>query len=144
MSQLGIRWRIDGVPAAFITRGPGSGHYRVTFERGEAALEQIEAIHWAAPTVERVTESLSEPGLPEGYGFELTELCYQHTSQTFVAEVQTARQYWGDVSDYQAQLKTLNETLTQRQKALDTQTRQLETLEADLTAAYQEGVEAHG
>lgn len=144
MSQLGIRWRIDGIPAAFITRGPGNGRYRVTFERGEATLEQIEAIHCDAPTLERVTESLSEPGLPEGYGFELTELCYQHGSQTFVAEVQTARQYWGDVSDYQAQLETLNGTLAQQQETLNTQTRQLESLEADLTAAYQEGVEAHG
>ena len=66
MSQLGIRWKIDGVPAAFITRGAVNGRYCVTFERSEATLEQIERINWAAPTLERVTESLAEPGLPEG------------------------------------------------------------------------------
>ena len=49
MSKLGIRWEIDGVPAAFIARSAINGRYRVTFERSEATLEQIEQINWSAP-----------------------------------------------------------------------------------------------
>lgn len=144
MSQLGTRWKLDGVPAAFITRDAASGRYRVTFEREEAALEEIEGIHWDAPTVERVTDSPGEPGLPEGCGFTLVELRYQRTAGVFVAEVETARQFWGDVTGCQTEIDRLTEAVRQQQAAAEEQTRQLQTLEADLTAAYQEGVEAHG
>ena len=144
MSQLGIRWNIDGVPAAFITRGTVNGRYCVTFERAETTLEQIEQINWTAPSLERVTGSLSEPGLPEGYGFQLMELRYQHTSQTFVAEVQTAQQYWGDVTAYQAQIEALNETVAQQQAAVDNQATQFSAMGTGMEAAYEEGVEAYG
>ena len=144
MSQLGIRWKIDGVPAAFNTRGADNRRYSVTFERSEATLEQIERINWAAPTLERVTESLAEPGLPEGYGFQLMELRYQHTSQNFIAEVQTARQYWGDVTAYQTQIEALNETIAQQQTTVDAQADQLRSMVTDMEAAYEEGVESHG
>lgn len=144
MSQLGIRWKIDGVPAAFITRSTLNGRYCVTFEREEASLEQIEAINWAAPTPERVTESSEEPGLPEGYGFQLMDLRYQYASRTFIAEVQTDRQFWGDVTVYQTQIDTLSETIAQQQAAMDAQSDQLRSMTDDMNAAYQEGVESHG
>lgn len=144
MSQLGIRWKLDGVPAAFITRDPVSGRYRVTFEREEAALEQIEGIRWDAPTVERVTDAPNEPGLPEGCGFTLVELRYRRTAGIFVAEVETARQFWGDVAGCQAEIDRLTEAVRQQQTAAEEQARQLQTLETDMSAAYQEGVEAHG
>ncbi len=144
MSQLGIRWKIDGVPAAFVTRSPINGRYCITFEREDAELAQIEGINWAAPQLERITESLSEPGLPEGYGFQLMELRYQHTARTFVVEVQTAQQYWGDVTVYQSQVEELKETIAQQQTTLETQTGQLTSMVTDMENAYQEGVEAHG
>ena len=144
MSQLGIRWNIDGVPAAFITRGAVNGRYCVTFERDEASLDQIEGIRWEAPTLERVAGSPAEPGLPEGYGFQLMELRYQHTSRTFIAEVQTGQQFWGDVTAYQTQIQELNETIAQQQATVEAQSGQLRSMEADMEAAYQEGVESHG
>lgn len=141
MSQLGIRWRIDGVPVSFITQDTASGRYRVIFERDEATLEQIEQIHWDAPTVKRVTETLAEPGLPEGCGFELLELRYQHTTQSFTAEVQITRTFWDDVTVYQKQLKALEETIQQQQSVIDAQNTQLQSMEADRESADQEEME---
>ena len=73
MSKLGKRWEIDGVPAAFITRSAVNGHYCITFEREEARLEQLENIQWATPSIVRLTDHEGELGLPEGYGFEITD-----------------------------------------------------------------------
>lgn len=144
MSKLGIRWEIDGVPAAFITRGAINGRYCVTFERALATLEQIEQINWFHPVIQKVTETQGELGLPEGYGFELTDLRYQHAGQNFVAEVQTAQQYLGDVTEYQSQIVALNETIAQQQTVMESQTDQMNTMVSDMETAYKEGVESNG
>ena len=137
MSKLGIRWEIDGVPAAFVTRGSANGRYCVTFERSEANLEQIEQINWSNPALNRMTESSSELALPFGYGFDLVDLRYQHSTQLFVAELQVAQQYMGDVSDYQVQIQQMTETI-------DQQSAQMTTMVTDMETAYEEGVESHG
>ena len=137
MSKLGIRWEIDGVPAEFVTRGSANGRYCVTFERSEANLEQIEQINWSNPALNRMTESSSELALPFGYGFDLVDLRYQHSTQLFVAELQVSQQYMGDVSDYQVQIQHLTETI-------DQQSAQMTTMVTDMETAYEEGVESHG
>lgn len=137
MSKLGIRWEIDGVPAAFVTRGSANGRYCVTFERSEASLDQIEQINWSNPALNRMTESSSELALPFGYGFDLVDLRYQHSTQLFVAELQVAQQYMGDVSDYQVQIQQMTETI-------DQQSTQMTTMVTDMETAYEEGVESHG
>ena len=118
MSKLGKRWEFDGVPAAFVTRSAVNGHYCITFEREESSLEQIEQINWSRPAIRRLTDRQDELGLPEGYGFELTDVRYQHAGRYFVAEVRTASQYLGDVSAYQAQIAERNEKLAEQQAAL--------------------------
>ena len=137
MSKLGIRWEIDGVPAAFVTRGSANGRYCVTFERSEASLDQIEQINWSNPAMNRMTESSSELALPFGYGFDLVDLRYQHSTQLFVAELQVSQQYMGDVSDYQVQIQQMTETI-------DQQSAQMTTMVTDMETAYEEGVESHG
>lgn len=144
MSKLGIRWEIDGVPAAFITRGAVNGRYCVTFERSEASLDQIEQINWASPSLKRITESESEPGLPEGYGFDLADLRYQHSGQNFIAELQTAQQYLGDVTAYQAQIQTLKDTVTEQEATMEHQANQFSGMVTNMENAYQEGVESNG
>jgi serine/threonine protein kinase HipA of HipAB toxin-antitoxin module len=144
MSKLGIRWEIDGIPAAFVTRGSDNGCYRVTFERSEANLEQIEQINWSNPAVKRVTESSGELGLPFGYGFDLMDLRYQHSNQLFVAELKVAQQYMGDVSDYQVQIQQLTETINQQMVTANQQAAQMANMVADMEAAYERGVESHG
>ena len=144
MSQLGIRWKIDDVPVAFITRGAVNGRYCVTFERSEASLDQIENINWSMPVIARITESQAELGLPEGYGFQLIDLRYQHASRNFIAELQTEQQFWGDVSAYQSQIQALNETISEQNSTLNNQANQLISMTADMENAYAEGVDSVG
>ena len=144
MSKLGKRWEIDGVPAAFITRSAVNGHYCITFEREEASLEQLENIQWATPSIVRLTDHEGELGLPEGYGFEITDIRYQHSGRYFVVEVRTAQQYLGDVTGYQAQIDDLTQTIRQQQTALDSQTAETAAMICSMEAAYEEGVESNG
>lgn len=144
MSKLGTRWEFDGVPAAFVTRSAVNGHYCITFEREEASLEQIEQINWSRPAIQRLTDRQDELGLPEGYGFELTDVRYQHAGRYFVAEVRTASQYLGDVSAYQAQIAELNEKLAEQQAALEAQSAQADAAVSSMETAYEEGVESNG
>ena len=144
MSKLGTRWEFDGVPAAFVTRSAVNGHYCMTCEREEASLEQIEQVNWSHPTVQRLADREDELGLPEGYGFELTDIRYQHSGRYFVAEVRTASQYLGDVSGYEAQIAELNAKLAERQAALEAQTAQADAAVSSMEAAYEEGVESNG
>lgn len=144
MSKLGKRWEIDGVPAAFITRSAVNGHYCITFEREEARLEQLENIQWATPSIVRLTDHEGELGLPEGYGFEITDIRYQHSGRYFVVEVRTAQQYLGDVTGYQAQIDDLTQTIRQQQTALDSQTAETAAMISSMEAAYEEGVESNG
>ena len=144
MSKLGKRWEIDGVPAAFITRSAVNGHYCITFEREEARLEQLEKIQWATPSIVRLTDHEGELGLPEGYGFEITDIRYQHSGRYFVVEVRTAQQYLGDVTGYQAQIDDLTQTIRQQQTALDSQTAETAAMISSMKAAYEEGVESNG
>ena len=72
MSNFGESWRIDGVTAAYVTRGPENGSYQVLFERCHAELPAIEAIRWDHPTVEPLrTDVTGMVGLPAGCGFTL-------------------------------------------------------------------------
>ena len=144
MSKLGIRWEIDSVPAAFFTRGAVNGRYCVTFERTEATLEQIEQINWATPTLTRITESEDEMGLPVGYGFELTDLRYQHAGRIFVAELQIAQQYMGDVTAYQEEIQILNNTIQDHKAMVEQQANQMVAMVSDMEQAYKEGVESNG
>ena len=144
MSKLGKRWEFDGVPAAFVTRSAVNGHYCITFEREEASLEQLENIQWATPSIVRLTDHEGELGLPEGYGFEITDIRYQHSGRYFVVEVRTAQQYLGDVTVYQAQIDDLTQTIRQQQTALDSQTAETAAMISSMKAAYEEGVESNG
>ena len=83
-------------------------------------MEQIEQINWSVPAIRRLTDQEDELGLPEDYGFELTDIRYQHSGRCFVAEVRTVSQYPGNVSGYEAQIAELNSQLAEQQAALET------------------------
>ncbi len=174
MSKFGETWRIDGVTAAYITRGPVNGQYRVLFERSQAELADIEAINWARPTTELLrTDITGVLGLPEGYGFTVADITYDHRSKSYTVTVQVASQYLGDVSGYAAQVAELEEQAAQaaaraeealaraaeaaaaaeeKDAAIAAQAQEIEALRADsgaavveaLESAYQEGVESNG
>lgn len=134
MSQLGKRWEIDGVAAAYITGSGGS--YVITFERTEASLEDIEGICWEKPEVKCLAEG-ELSGLPEGCGFELADIRYEHKSGIYHAEVHVAKQYLGDVSAYEAQVAQLEKTVAEQSAAAA-------KLKQEMQSAYEEGVESHG
>ena len=52
----------------------------------------MEQINWSVPAIRRLTDQEDELGLPEDYGFELTDIRYQHSGRCFVAEVRTVSQ----------------------------------------------------
>lgn len=116
MSNFGESWRIDGVTAAYVTRGPENGSYQVLFERCHAELPAIEAIRWDHPTVEPLrTDVTGMVGLPAGCGFTVADITYDHISQSYTVTVQVAEQYLGDVTGYQAQVAELEDQVAQAQ-----------------------------
>ena len=151
MSLYGETWRIDGVSAGMILRGSANGHYKVVIEREFAELAQIEAIHWENPSVEHLrTDRPEEMGLPEGYGFRVVDITYDNAARSYTVELQTAEQYLGDVTGYQAQvaqMQTQVEELTRQAAAAQAQVQQAvqeaQERENGLMEAYREGVESN-
>lgn len=116
--HYGKKWKIDGLIAGFVMRmGPG-GNYRVVFERENASLEQIEAINWAKPVIEYIGPHGSEPGLPEGYGFDVVGITYDSGCKSYTVELMTASQYLGDVTGYQEEIAALNGTVAEKNAAI--------------------------
>lgn len=150
MSTFGKRWMIDGVPAGPISRHyPSNGQYTVIFEREYASLEQIESINWAQPTIQYIGAHKSEPGLPEGYGFEVQKIDYTSGTKHYTVTLKTASQYLGDVTGYQDQISALEAETAEKDATIQEQAATIQTLqeagtaadlEADLDAAYEEGV----
>lgn len=136
MSNFGEAWRIDGVTAAYVTPGPANGQYQVLFERSNAELLAIEAINWSAPTVELLrTDCPDMQGLPEGYGFTVADITYDHNAKSYTVTLQVAKQYLGDVSGYEAQV-------TELQEQVSSLTGQVEQAQAQVEAAQVQLVEA--
>lgn len=141
MSHYGKRWLIDGLPTGLIMRStPGNGQYTVVFEREFVSLEQIEAVNWAKPTIEYIGPHASEPGLPEGYGFEVADIQYQSGLKTYHVVLKTASQYLGDVTGYQDQIAELESAAAEKDSALAEQATQLQE-QADVLTAQQAVIE---
>lgn len=144
MGFFGKYWKIDGVTAAFITRGGVNGQYRVLFERENASLEQIESINWTRPVIEKLTDRDCEQGLPDGYGFEVVDITYANNTRSYTVTVQIAQQYLGDVTEYQVQAAELQAQVTALSGQVTEAQEQAAAREAELAAAYEEGVESNG
>lgn len=135
--------KVNGIRCGWIQRGAVNGTYRLAFEREFAAPEQIEMIDWNAPQVEYTSGYVQEK-LPEGYGFELADIQYQHSTKSYVATIRTAVQYLGDVTGYQAQIGELESTvntLSEKAEYLTAENMALEgqaAMLAELEAAYDE------
>lgn len=166
-SAFGIRWKIDGINAGPIRRSFAfgqNGQYDITFERCYTSLEEIETINWSKPTIEYVwPHSKKESGLPEGYGFSVVKIDYDSGGKFYRVTVKTESQYLGDVTGYQAQIDDLKNAAVEKDSTISTQASQIQEqaatieeqaatiqtlqesgsaaeLEAELDAAYEEGV----
>lgn len=151
-----------------VLRGAANGEYRAVFERESASLEEIEGIRWDRPQIQ------GECILPAGYGFTVRDIQYSAPARSYTVVLQVAEQYLGDVVGYQSQVAELKEGLARKDRELEeteaslaekesaiaqqreTIARQAEALaeleaagtaaqvDAQLRAAYQEGVEQNG
>ena len=140
-SYYGVKYRINGhrVGNVFAL----SSEYHVTFERcySENTLESVEAIDWKNVTVEQVRTDCPACPLPEGYAFTVKAIQYDMNTQSIKVILKTDKQYWGDVTPYQAQIESLTATvaekniqLTESEENLAAANAQLAELEATYDA----------
>lgn len=137
MSLYGIRWEIDGVKAASISRGESNGQYRILFEREFAELSQIEAINWDRPIIKHLIDT-EEFGLPEGYGFNVEKITYDSNTRSYDVFVSTATQYLGDVTGYQDQIRQMNTEIAEKDTKINTQAQEISEQKATIDAQAQE------
>ena len=117
-SYYGVKYKINGhrVGNVFAL----SSEYHVTFERcySENTLESVEAIDWKNVTVEQVRTDCPACPLPEGYSFTVKAIQYDMNTQSIKAILKTDKQYWGDVTPYQAQIESLTATVAEKDTQL--------------------------
>lgn len=143
MSKFGETWRIDGVTAAYIAAGPANGQYQVVFERSSAELTDIEGINWESPIVEPLrADCPALTGLPQGYGFTVTDITYDHSSRSYTVTVQVAKQYLGDVSAYTTQVSELEQQLSDLTEQMADAQAQAEQAQAQVVEAQAQAAEA--
>ena len=117
-SYYGVKYKINGhrVGNVFAL----SSEYHVTFERcySENTLESVEAIDWKNVTVEQVRTDCPACPLPEGYAFTVKAIQYDMNTQSIKVIVKADKQYWGDVTPYQAQIESLTATVAEKNTQL--------------------------
>ena len=117
-SYYGVKYKINGhrVGNVFAL----SSEYHVTFERcySENTLESVEAIDWKNVTVEQIRTDCPACPLPEGYAFTVKAIQYDMNTQSIKVIVKADKQYWGDVTPYQAQIESLTATIAEKNTQL--------------------------
>ena len=117
-SYYGVKYKINGhrVGNVFAL----SSEYHVTFERcySENTIESVEAIDWKNVTVEQIRTDCPACPLPEGYAFTVKAIQYDMNTQSIKVIIKADKQYWGDVTPYQAQIESLNATVAEKNTQL--------------------------
>jgi hypothetical protein len=117
-SYYGVKYKINGhrVGNVFAL----SSEYHVTFERcySENTLESVEAIDWKNVTVEQIRTDCPACPLPEGYAFTVKAIQYDMNTQSIKVIIKADKQYWGDVTPYQAQIESLTATVAEKNTQL--------------------------
>lgn len=144
---------VGGLPVLMCHRSfRNDGGYRLVFPH-DTALSQIEALDWEHPVVQIIGDPREGyPYLPEGCGFECESISYSSVPRYWTVEIKLGKQYLGDVTGYQAQIDTLEAQAAEKDSAIaekDAAIAELEAdskaaAEADLQAAYNEGVNSIG
>lgn len=131
-SYYGVKYKINGhrVGNVFAL----SSEYHVTFERcySENTLESVEAIDWKNVTVEQIRTDCPACPLPEGYAFTVKAIQYDMNTQSIKVIVKADKQYWGDVTPYQAQIESLTATIAEQTAQIADKDAQLEEKDTQL------------
>ena len=133
--QFGANYKINGHRISGVSRY--GQEYRILFERyfEENTLEEIEKIDWEHVTVEQLRENYPAIGLPEGYTFVVKDLTYIKAYDSFEITLEADKQYWGDVTPYQAQVEELTASIEGKTAELAAKDEQLAKKEEALAAA---------
>lgn len=136
MSFYRVKWRINGHRVGSLYRNGRDG-YCVIFERcyEENTLENIEGIDWTRVRVEPVSENTAKCDLPDGYAFTVEDIQYSKSTDAFVIMLKTDKQYWGDVTPYQAQVEELTASIEGKTAELAEKDEQLAKKDEALAAA---------
>ena len=90
----------------------GSFLFERCFE--ENTLEEIEKIDWSHVTVKTLDANYPPCSLPEGYSFVVKDIQYIKCYDSFEVTIEVDKQYWGDVTPYQAQIDGLTASAAER------------------------------
>ena len=117
-SYYGVKYKINGHRVGNVFEL--SSEYHVTFERcySENTLESVEAIDWKNVTVEQIRTDCPACPLPEGYAFTVKAIQYDMNTQSIKVIIKADKQYWGDVTPYQAQIESLTATVAEKNTQL--------------------------
>lgn len=128
MSLYSTDTKINGMPG-MVMRGMQNGAYVIVIERENATLEQIEAIDWSKPNIEGKTI------LPKGYSYKLESIAYSSCDHSYRVIVHVARQYLGDVTEYQERIDNLRQEKTDLSEQNATKQAKINNLEQQLAEA---------
>ena len=81
-------------------------------------FESVEAIDWKNVTVEQIRTDCPACPLPEGYAFTVKAIQYDMNTQSIKVIIKADKQYWGDVTPYQAQIESLTATVAEKNAQL--------------------------
>ena len=107
--QFGANYSVNGHRTSGERRVDFNKGYSFLFERcfEENTLEEIEKIDWSHVTVKTLDANYPPCSLPEGYSFVVKDIQYIKCYDSFEVTIEVDKQYWGDVTPYQAQIAEL-------------------------------------
>ena len=128
MAFYGKHYKIGDLYCGYVHRSGAHGQtYEIIFEREYASLEQIETIDWEHLTVETLPTASVPCPLSADYAYKLIKIDYNSDCRYYTASVQMARRLWGDVTGYQDEIDTLQETVVEKTKAAETAEEEVRT-----------------
>lgn len=134
----GVSYKINGHRIGHVLRL--DKEYHLVFERcyEENTLEEIEKIDWQRVIVEPVQENYPACDLPEGYSFVVKDINYLRNTDGFEVILEVDKQYWGDMTPYQAQIAELTAGAAEKDSQLAAKDAELAQKESEITALQQD------
>lgn len=130
MGVFGKACTVDGLRCGVVARR--GELYCLTFERQYATLEQLEGVNWGKP------EICGETVLPAGYGFEVQNIAYQHSTRCWVVTLAVGRQHLGNVAAYVDQVAQLQAESAEKDRAIAELSAQLDEADEAAIALYEQ------
>ena len=138
--QFGANYSVNGHRTSGERRVDFNKGYSFLFERcfEENTLEEIEKIDWSHVTVKTLDANYPPCSLPEGYSFVVKDIQYIKCYDSFEVTIEVDKQYWGDVTPYQAQIDGLTASAAEKDSKLAAKDAELAQKESEITALQQD------